>query len=100
MTQRRSDDEIAGVRGADVGSVARFARSVPTLRRLLASAAASDRELLLRAEMRRTIAALGESFDEAARLEQSATRVAVYRAAALVAAELASDVAGPARRDH
>lgn len=100
VAQRRSDDGIAGARGADVGSVSRFVKSVPTLRRLLASPAASDRELLLRSEMRRTIATLGATFDEAARLEQSATRVAVYRVAALAAAELASGGATLAPCDH
>jgi hypothetical protein len=87
---RRKGDETAGAPGADFNAVQRFVRTVPSLRRLLAVPAASDQELFLRAEMRRTIATLAMTFDEAARGERRRTRAAVYRAAATVAAELAT----------
>ncbi|HEX6096970.1 MAG TPA: hypothetical protein VF432_11650 [Thermoanaerobaculia bacterium] len=101
---KRGSDESAGASGAILNAVERFVRAVPRLRRLLALPAASDRELLLRAEMRRTIATLATTLDEAARGERRRTRAALYRAAANVAAELAAApaalVAAPVSRDH
>ena len=85
----------------DLRAVGRFVRDVPSLRRVLALPAASDRELLLRAEMRRTIAMLAETLDEAARAEERRIRAAVYRAAAIVAADLAAVAAASVtRRGH
>ena len=89
--------ETAGAAGAGVHAVERFVETIPRLRRLLALPAASDRELRLRAEMRRTIARLAATLHDAARAERKKSRAAVYRAAAMVAADLA---ATPVSRDH
>lgn len=96
-------DETAGAPEVDLGAVERFVMTVPSLRRLLALPAASDRELLLRAEMRRTIAALAATLDEAARGERRSARAAVYRVTAIVAADLATTsgaVNAPVTLDH
>ena len=98
-------DQTTGPAGVvDLNAVERFVRTVPSLRRLLAAPCRSDRELLLRAEMRRTITNLAASLDELARDEPGKTRAAVYRAAAVVAANLAAGpdalMAGPGTGDH
>jgi hypothetical protein len=98
-------DPTAGSAGVvDLNAVKRFVRTVPSLRRLLALPALSDRELLLRAEMRQTIAKLAAALDEAARGEPGKIRAAVYRAAAAAAADLAAGpaalMAGPVTGDH
>lgn len=80
---------VSGIR-VDLKAVKRFVETVPSLRRVLAFPAASDRERLLRAEMLRTIEMLAMLLDEASRGERKKARAAVYRAAAIVAADLVS----------
>lgn len=87
----------AGAAGAGVHAVKRFVETLPSLQQLLALPAASDHELRLRAEMRRTIARLAATLHAAARTERKKSRAAVYRAAAMVAADLADT---PVSRDH
>lgn len=69
--------------------VRRFVSRVPALRAAFLETPGSERELLLRAELRRTISRLSGAFDEAAAIESDSAQAAVLRAAALLAQELA-----------
>ena len=80
-------------RFVDLSALTRFVDSAPILSKLLAGAAVSSDELLLRNVMRRAIRQLSVALDEAAGLERSVARAAAYRAASLVAAELAGGAA-------
>lgn len=85
--------------GSDVSSVRSFVARVPELLETFLEEAGSERELMLRAELRRTIDRLSGAFDEAASVESDSIHAAMLRAAALVAHELAG-TAGPAAADH
>lgn len=87
-------------RSVDMSAVDRFMRSIPDLRRTLATAAPSQRELLLRGEMRRTILALSSAFRQAGEIESNSQRAAAYGAASLLAAELAGPRRAQPRGDH
>jgi hypothetical protein len=87
---KRGGDDTGGAAGVDLHAVERFVRTAPDLQRLLTSPATSQRELLLRAQMRRTAAMLAGWLEEAARGERRTARATVYRAAALVAESLAA----------
>lgn len=91
----RSRDERAAIE-----PVRRFVRTAPVLHRLLDEPAISERELLLRDEMRRTVAALQTTLLEAARVEPNHLRAAAYRAASHAAARIATPRSRAARRDH
>jgi DNA-binding response OmpR family regulator len=71
-------------------SLQRFARSVPSLERLLSVPVTCQREAALRAEMRRTLGALAATLTEAAHAEASRTRASVFRAASTMATRLAT----------
>ncbi|HYC60100.1 MAG TPA: hypothetical protein VEK79_11105 [Thermoanaerobaculia bacterium] len=83
---------------AELDSLKRFVRSVPSLEDLLSVPVVSQREAVLRAEMRRTMRALSVTLADAAQIETSSTRATVFSAAAMVAARLAGTAAS--RRDH
>jgi hypothetical protein len=72
----------------DPSSLRRFTAAVPHVRQLLQSNDGCDRELLLRAAMRRTLRELGEVFSRAAGVEASAVRAEQLRALSEVATEL------------
>lgn len=76
-----------------------FVARVPELRAAFLEPPRSEHELLLRAELRRTIDRLSGAFHEAAAIESDVTQAAVLRAAALVAHELAAD-AEPVAAEH
>lgn len=71
-------------------SLQRFVRSIPNLERLLKSAVSCQQEAVLRAEMRRKLGTLSTTLMEAAHVEASRTRSAVFHAASLAAAQLAT----------
>lgn len=82
-------------------SLLRFATSVVSLQRMLSVPATTPREAALHAEMRRTLGALSATLDEAARVEASRRRAALFRVASTVAAQLAIPASIAAtRRDH
>jgi len=72
-----------------LSSVERFVTTVPSLQRMLAEPVASEREAVLRAEMRRTLGTLSSTLLDAAHVEASRIRAAVFRAASTVASQLA-----------
>lgn len=80
-------------------SLRRFVTNVSSLQRLLEAPATSERELSVRAEMRATLRKLSRTLGDAAEGEASTTRAAVFRATAMVAAQLAA-CRVPAGRDH
>jgi hypothetical protein len=84
----------------DARTLRRFVAAVPGLQRLLTSADASPDELLLRHEMRRTIAKLSDVFHEAACIEPSNARAAAYREASQLAAALAARSSSATPRGH
>lgn len=84
---------------ADLSSVRRFVARVPDLLETFLEEPGSERELMLRAELRRTIDRLSGAFDQAASIERDGTQATVLRAAALVAHQLAG-AAEPATADH
>jgi CheY-like chemotaxis protein len=109
---KRSRKEVEPAPAPDLGpsgemeSVRRFVTSVPSLRQVLSVPVATQAEATLRAEMCRTIGALSVTLNDAACVETSLTRVAVFRAASKVAERLASTTSWPEmkadamRRDH
>ena len=60
-------------------AVRRFVSSAPSLQRVLSVPATCEREAILRAEMRRTIGELSATLGEAAQIEASSKRAAVFR---------------------
>lgn len=78
-------------------SVRRFVTSAESIRRMLAVPVTSPGEATLHAEMRRTLDALSATLNEAAHVETSRGRVALFRAASTMAAKLATSTS---RRDH
>jgi DNA-binding NtrC family response regulator len=88
---------------ANLRTLQHFVANVPALRDVLRAPAPSPYEMLLRGEIRRTIQELSAALHQAAEIEGSGTRAAVFLAASAVAADLAS---GPApirpvsRNDH
>ena len=78
-------------------AVRRFVSSAPSLQRVLSVPATCEREAILRAEMRRTIGELSATLGEAAQIEASNQRAAVFRGASIVAARLAATTS---RHDH
>ena len=93
-----SDHELH-LETADVSPVGRFVARVPRLLETFLEEAGSERELMLRAELRRTIDRLSAAFEEAASIESDRIQAAVLRAAALAAHELAG-AAESAVADH
>ena len=100
-------NQIEPVSGAPVRmeSLRRFATSVASLQHMLSVPVTSPSEAALRAEMRRTLGALSATLDEAAHVETSRGRVALFRAASTVAANLAitaprPEMAAASRQDH
>lgn len=89
MPFKRPDTEKEIHPAANVLRVRRFVARVPELLETFLEEPGSERELLLRAELRRTISRLSGAFDEAASLESDSTQAAVLRAAAFMAHELA-----------
>lgn len=87
---------------ANIAALQQFVTNLPHLRRLMAGPAPTSRELLLRSEMRRTLAELSEALSEAAQAEPSRLRAAALLAASSVAAELVARPVGaaPLRRGH
>lgn len=84
----------------DLESLERFVRTAPRLRDLLKLAPASEHELVLRAEMRRTVMALSATLDVAAEHEPSGSRAAVMRAVSAMAANVADTAHARARVRH
>lgn len=82
-------------------AVDRFVRDVPSLRKLLDASGGSKHELLVRGEMRQTIAALSSVLQHAAELEPPPKRRR-FLAAAEKAAELSNAPSSPSglRHDH
>lgn len=71
-------------------SLRRFRRDAPDLRRLLASPASCEEELMLREAIRRAVAALAALLNEAAGVEAAPVRAAMLRGTSCIAAELAA----------
>jgi len=90
---------VRGSRILDMRAVRRFVASVPSLRDTLAAPIVSPDEWMLRGEMRRTMSELSGVFRTAADDEPNDTRAAVFIAAAMVAAQLAS-VRAPGATGH
>ena len=84
---------------ADRHAVERFVACAADLRRVLAAPTPSDRELLLRSQMRRAISELSAAFSAAAEAEKGAGAAALHVASG-VAAELAARPAARPRRGH
>jgi CheY-like chemotaxis protein len=102
---RPSRSEAETEASVKLDSLQRFARSVPSLQRLLSVPVGGQREAALRAEMRRTLGALSAILTEAAHVEASRTRAAAFRAASTVATRLATVPApgsaiAPRGREH
>ena len=76
-------------------SLRRFVASVVSLQRMLSVPVTSPTEAALRAELRRTLGALSATLDEAAYVETSRGRVALFRAASIAAAKLAITTTRP-----
>lgn len=97
---RRSREDRTPEPPVDV--VDRFISDAPDLHRLLTSPPDSQRELFLRAQLRRTVRAISTTLCEAARIEPSAARAATFRTASNVAAHLAdgNDRHALSRRNH
>lgn len=76
-------------------AVAELFRRIPALREALSDAPSSEDELMLRAELRRTIGWLSGVLDRVAALESDVIRAAAYRTASHAARELAETLERP-----
>jgi hypothetical protein len=84
----------------DTTALQRFVTSIPSLRHMLAGRPSSSDELLLLVEMRRSMRELSAALREASEIEDNRMRAEAFRAAALVAAELAGMACAPSRAGH
>jgi hypothetical protein len=81
--------------GVDLHTLERFVASVPALRDALSAPMSSPCELLLLSEIRRTVRELSNALQVAADGEPNRVRAAVFLAASMVAADLATERAAP-----
>lgn len=84
----------------DLHALQRFVAEVPALRDALSAPAGSQHELLLRGEIRETIRELSAALREAAEIERNGSRAAVFRAASVVAHDLAEGRLSAATPGH